>query len=176
MISNCGNKLMTFLFLFLVSTGIADAPRESQIKAAFLYNFTQFVSWPAQTFSEADSPMVIGVVGSDPFGSDLDDTIAGKTVGNRKLTVKRLSSEDATCHILFVATQDVRRRDTIIEKLHKIPVLTVGNGIEFAKSGGMIGFYLQDNRVKLAINVMATQNAGLNVSSQLLRISNIVRQ
>jgi hypothetical protein len=63
--------------------------REYQVKAVFLFNFAQFVHWPPQAFPEAQAPLVIGVLGDDPFGSSLDDAVRGELVNNHPLVIQR---------------------------------------------------------------------------------------
>src|SRR2546430_1625474 len=61
---------------------------EYQLKAVFLFNFAQFVEWPAQASTEPDAPLVIGVLGQNPFGSYLDELVRGEKVGPHPLVVR----------------------------------------------------------------------------------------
>ena len=150
--------------------------KEYQLKAIFLYNFTQFVEWPASAFSTPDAPLVIGILGTDPFGTYLDDTVRGDTVNTHPITVQRFRRvEDiGTCHILFVSEPDEQNLARILVSLKGRNILTVGDGERFAARGGMIRFVTDHNRIRLRINLKATQVAALKLSSKLLRPAEIV--
>jgi hypothetical protein len=152
--------------------------REYQIKAVFLYNFTQFVQWPEDTFSEPGAPLVIGVLGEDPFGIFLDETVKGEVINNHPLVVKRYEKvQDVNgCHILFIAqdkSQDIRRTLT---HLKAQPVLTVSDVNGFARMGGMVRFLSEKGRIRLRINIEAATEANLVISSKLLRQADITTQ
>jgi hypothetical protein len=120
---------------------------------------------------------VIGILGPDPFGALLDDTVAGKTVGGRPIRVRRLAAVDEAveCHLIFVSSAE-RRLDDVIEALGATPTLTVGESEAFIESGGMIGFVIEHEGVRIDINLDAARRAGLEVSSQLLRVARTIRQ
>src|SRR5947209_667643 len=91
--------------------------REYQLKAAFLYNFTQFTEWPTNAFATSASPIVVGVLGTDPFGEFLDQTVRGEVVHGRPLVVERYRKveEIKTCHILFISQSETRRLEDILK-------------------------------------------------------------
>ena len=151
--------------------------REYDVKAAFLFHFTQFVEWPADAFHDARAPFTIGVLGEDPFGHSLDEVVANETVGNRKLIVRRWRNiEDVDdCNILFISTSETNRLDRILAALDRRGVLTVGETPGFTERSGMIGFEVSRNRIRLRINPAAANAAGLTISSQLLRQATIER-
>ena len=156
-------------------TGAADLP-EYRLKAAFLYNFAQFVSWPRQAFAEAQTPLVIGVLGDDPFGADLDETVRGELVNGRPLTVRRFRKvEDVgNCHVLFVSRSEADRAGQIFASLKGRGILTVGDAEVPAMRGAMIRFVMEKNKVRLKINAEAAKAAQLTISSKLLRAADIV--
>ena len=149
---------------------------EYEIKAAFLLNFAKFVDWPASSFADRDSPMVIAVLGSDPFGSVLDNTLRNEKVKGRKLVVKRSNqlSDLKGCHILFVSSSEHSRLGSIIQEVKDQPVLTVGDVAGFADRGGIVNFILRDRKIGFEINTSAADKAGLKISSQLLKLARIV--
>ena len=153
-------------------------PRVSdrEVKAVFLFNFAQFVEWPQAAFENPQSPIVIGVLGEDPFSRTLDDVVKGETVRNRQLIVTRYRRvEDImTCHILFVSASETQRYEPILASLRGRPTLTVGETEGFATRGGMVRFVSERNRVGLHVNVGAAKAAGLTISSNLLRPAKIV--
>lgn len=150
--------------------------REYQVKAVFLFNFAQFVEWPPAAFAGANSPIVIGVLGENPFGTYLDETLRGEEVNNRPLEVQRYQRVDEikTCHILFISPSETERYDQIFARLQGRSILTVGDTEGFATRGGMIRFLTEQNRIRLRVNVGAAKAAGLTISSQLLRAAEIV--
>jgi hypothetical protein len=150
--------------------------KEYQVKAVFLYNFTQFVEWPATTFETANSPIVIGVLGKDPFGSFLDETIQEENVNGHPLRVTRFSKvEDVKdCHILFISDSEQDHLKKILEKFRSQPILTVSDMNNFARQGGIIRFVTEERKTRLRINIEAARLANLTISSKLLRLAEIV--
>ena len=146
---------------------------EYQIKAAFLYNFAKFVEWPPEAFSDAKSPIVIAILGEDPFDPSLEEIIAGKTVQGRPLVVKHWKNLDGSwqCHILFVSASARGFLGDIFQKTGLSNVLTVGEMEGFAQRGGMINFILFENKVRFEINHKAAESAGLKISSKLLSLA-----
>jgi hypothetical protein len=149
---------------------------EQQVKAVFLFNFAQFVEWPATTFLSPSSPIVIGILGKDPFGSFLQETIDNEQVNGRPLIIQRYSSvaEVKGCHILFIHASVAPKLDAILKALKGKQVLTVSDLNNFAKQGGMVRFVKESNKVKLRINVNAAKAEGITISSKILRLSEIV--
>jgi hypothetical protein len=163
--------------LLLAGAGArAEAPSEYQVKAVFLFNFAQFVEWPAAAFEGPEAPLVIGVLGEDPFGPALDDTVRGEVINERPLAVRRFQrAEDLDqCHILFVSRSESKRLESIVAALRGRAILTVGETEGFALRGVMIRFVTEKNRLRLRINLDAAKAAGLVVSSKLLRPAEIV--
>jgi hypothetical protein len=150
--------------------------REYQIKAAFLFNFARFVEWPAAAFGSSDSPLSLCVLGEDPFGSALDETVRGEKVRDRRLEVRRTSEvvDLDACQLVFVSASERGRLPEILSALGSKSVLTVSEVEEFAARGGVINFVLVDNRVRFEINPGAAKRSGLKISSELLRLGRIV--
>jgi hypothetical protein len=158
----------------------SDSP-EYLIKAGFIYNFAKFVEWPAATFSQPDSPIVIGVLGTDPFGNVLDRIVEDKKIGARGFVVKRYKwakdlKDLKDCKILFVSASEKAHIDEILVSVKGLPILTVGETPGFAERGGVIRFTLEDNRVRFEVNVDAAHLADLNISSRLLTLAKIIPQ
>ena len=149
--------------------------QEYQVKAVFLFNFTQFVDWPSDAFSNAQTPIVIGVLGDDPFGGYLNETVRGEKVNNRLLAVQRYRRvEDIqACHVLFISQSEIGHLGQIIARLKDRSILTVSDADSFAQSGGMIRLATENNHVRLRINAQAAKAAGLTISSKLLRAAEI---
>ena len=158
------------------ATARTAVAQEYDLKAAFLFNFAQFVDWPVDAFAEASSPITIGILGADPFGARLDSLVAGETVKNRRLVVRRYRSIDQIddCQILFVAAPEAGQMSQIVKALANRSVLTVGETKDFTTRSGVVGFELSQRRVRLRINLDAATAARLTISSKLLRQAQIV--
>jgi len=164
--------------LSLSGQNLATQPvsQEYQIKAAFLYNFSRFVEWPKEAFQNAQSPLVIGIIGDDPFGSYLDDIVRGEKVASHPLVVRRFRRVDEikTCHILFVSQSETNQMEQILANIKGRNILTVGDVEGFAQRGGVIRFVTESNKTRIRINVKAARTANLTISSKLLRVSEII--
>jgi hypothetical protein len=152
----------------------AAGPGEYEVKAAFLYNFARFVEWPDA--ARGEGPFVVTVLGRDPFGSVLDETLRGKTIEERRIVVRRASRpEDAAgSRIVFISDSEEERLPVILKSLGSSPVLTVGEMSAFAEKGGVIRFRVEQDRIRLEINVAAAERSRLRISSQLLKLARIV--
>ena len=154
----------------------AQAFKEYDVKAAFLYHLTQFVEWPPEAFPAVEDPLVIGVLGADPFGKSLDEIIKNEEVKDRKLIVQRYRSmeEIKVCHILFISQSEAGRLDQIFSSLKDRKILTVGDTEGFAQRGGIVRFLTDKNKIRLRINLNAAKAASLTISSKLLRAAEVV--
>jgi hypothetical protein len=154
---------------------------EYLIKAGFIYNFAKLVEWPTTAFAQPDSPIVIGILGDDPFGATLDRIVADKKINGRSFAVKRLKwSKDLKdlkdCNILFVSLSEKEHIDSVVDTVKWMPILTIGDAPGFARRGGIINFMLEDNKVRFEVNVEAAKHAVLNISSRLLALAKITTQ
>jgi hypothetical protein len=168
---------LIFLLLFMGQEGLAqDALSEYQVKAAYLFNFLKFVDWPEDAFADPLAPIVIGVVGDDPFGNALPQVVIGKTVQGRDLVIHiyRTGEDLRGAHILFISASERKRLPMILSSLRGTSVLTVADTAGFLDAGGMIQFLNENERVRFAINVDATSRAKLKVSSKLLSLAKMV--
>jgi len=174
------SRAMAMSLLLVARTEYAPAQpapaKEYQVKAVFLYNFAQFVEWPATAFPDAQTPLAIGVLGEDPFGAYLDETVRGEKANNRPLIVERYRRvEDIKiCHILFISRSEADQMEKIFAALKERTILTVGDFEGFTKRGGMMRFVTEKNKTRLRINLEAAKAARLTISSKLLRPAEIV--
>jgi len=157
------------------------ASSEYLIKAGFIYNFAQLVQWPSVVFSQADSPIVIGILGTDPFGTTIDRVVENKKLDGRNLVVKRLKwgkdlKDLKDCNILFVSSSEKEHIPDLVNMVKWLPILTIGETPGFATRGGIINLTLQDNKVRFEVNIEAAKQANLNISSRLLALARIVPQ
>src|SRR5207247_10659998 len=149
---------------------------EYDVKAAFLFNFAHFVEWPAEAFADTRAPFTIGILGTDPFGSSLDQIVTDESIGAHALRVRRFQSPQDidSCQILFISQSERGHLREVVAKLQGQRILTVGDMKDFAKQAGMIGFVTAQNRLRLQINLGAAKDSQLKISSQLLRQAEIV--
>src|ERR1700704_2824966 len=165
----------------VAQTSDSSDSSEYLIKAGFIYNFAKFVEWPTTAFAQPDSPIVIGILGIDPFGPLIDRIVENKKIGARGFVVKRLKwggdlKELKECKILFVGASERAHIDELMQIVKTLPILTVGETPGFAERGGVIRFVLEDNRVRFEINVDAAHEADLTISSRLLTLARIIQQ
>lgn len=151
---------------------------EYNVKAAFLYSFGRYVDWPPTVFGGREAPFVIGVLGEDPFGGALDRIAESKQIQRRPIVVHRMSSLEAyrPCHILFVPkTTSKEIQAAAIQKLGKSPVLLVGDEAGFARWGGTVSFFVEEDTVRFEINVDSVRRQRLTVDAKLLKLAVIVQ-
>jgi len=171
--------LIAFTVLMLLGAPLpaqTAATPEYQVEAVFLFNFTQFVEWPPDAFTDSKSPIVIGLLGEDPFGTYLDEAVRGEKIDGRALVVRRFRRlEDVlVCHVLFISQSEAADLDRILSELKGRALLTVSNLESFSRRGGIVRFVNENNRVRLRVNVEAAKAARLTISSKLLRVAEIV--
>jgi hypothetical protein len=168
-----------WLALTLLASGCVAAlaaPAEYQVKAVFLFNFAQCVDWPAEAFPRPDAPFVIGVLGQDPFGAQLDEVVRGETVNSRPLVVERYRdvAQIRACNILFIGSTEAGHLEEIVAALKGRSILTVGDADPAGQRGVMIRLVTENNKVRLRIDVAAAKAGNLTISSKLLRPAEIV--
>lgn len=158
-----------------IEGGQSSAASEYTVKAAFLFHFAQFVEWPAEAFADANSPLTYCTIG-DPFGGALDESVNGKSIGNRRLQVKHVKELEqiAGCQVLFIAAGEKKRHGEELAMASKRPVLTVGETDGFATEGGIIGFSREQNKIRFDINLDAAGKAQLKISAKLLSLAKTV--
>jgi len=184
----------------LAGTVKAQTPSDREVKAGFLMNFAEFVEWPEGAFASPSSSIVVGVIGEDRLGAELDK-LRDRMVNGRKLEIRRFKGalefrgeetpgrrrddladrrnkklqELKSCHILFVASSEKKSVPSILKPLQSDCVLTVGDMPEFAHQGGVINFVSLENKVRLEINLDAAERARLKISSKLLNLAKVIK-
>ncbi len=150
----------------------ADEALAYEVKASMLFHFLSFVQWPED---RDNAPFVVAVLGRDPFGPILERTFDGKSVQGREIEIRRFTelSELEPSHILLVSRSERPRMSDIAEAARDMGILTVGDMERFAETGGMIGFKIESGKVRFEINLDAAKQAGLEISSRLLRLATV---
>lgn len=167
--------------LFLVASAVAQPSSEGRfseadVQAALIYKFAKFITWPEGAFAERPQHHVFCVLGRGAMASALEKVVAGKTLGHREVLLRRVRSleEAFACQVVFVPADEATPR--LADVLGRRPILLVGDVECFTQRGGMINFYRDRNRLRFEIHRTAIENAGLRVSSELLRLARIVER
>jgi hypothetical protein len=167
---------MIALGLLIGARARAQVTDEYKVKAAFLTNFAKFVEWPSQAFKSPADPIVIGVLGKNPFGDALIAAAAGKTCANRTFQIREVSDaqQAAAAHILFVSSSERKRLGALFSQIGNSAVLTVGETDNFMTEGGVVNFKIEGGSVRLQISLEAARKQQLQISAKLLSLAEIV--
>jgi hypothetical protein len=173
-------QLLLFVLLLVYATlpcfGQAGSDLGARVKAAYIYNFTKFIYWDMGSGDALTGPITIFVLGTDPIGDLLED-FSKKQISDHPLIVKKIATETndfSSCHLFFITQSAKQQLPSVFRRLLGTNILTVSDIPGFARLGGMIGFVIEDGRVKIEINLPAINNAGLKISAKLLEIAKIV--
>jgi hypothetical protein len=149
-------------------------PLENAVKATYLYKFAPFVEWPSAVFASPDSPVVLCIVGRDPFGDSLDRAVKDYRIGERSVEVRRPQAADRNsgCHIMFVSGPNAAE---ILETVRGTQVLTFTDAISDPATKGIVHFVVRDRRVRFEIDDQAAAQNGLTISSKVLSLAVSVR-
>ena len=167
---------LVLLLVFPPKPSANSTAEEYSVKAAFLFHFAQFVEWPPEAFKDSNSPITYCTVGENPFQGALDASLNGKKIVERAVRVLHFkqAQELKECQVLFLGLAEKKSIAAELANLKGAPVLTVGESEHFAAEGGMIGFLLEDNKVRFEINVEAAEHAKLKISARLLALAKTV--
>jgi hypothetical protein len=151
---------------------------EQELRAAALYQVLHFTRWPAGTFQSTDQPLVVGIFGEDPFGSLIDELVAGETASGHPIRVVRVFTAEALaqCHVVFVSSKDERAVARVLFLVRDRPVLTVGDAESFCEQGGILALPARNNRIRIVVNLDEAKDANVTLSSKLLRLAQIVKR
>lgn len=177
--SPCIGLLFLLAGLNQASGAALEVSKEAKLEAVLLFNLARFVDWPPEAFATTNAPLVIGILGRDPFGPTLEEVVRGELANGHPLRVKHCSTvhDAAECQIVFVSSSERSRAKAIVSDLKARPVLTVSDVEAFCRSaGGMVAFYVNEqHRIRVRLNLEAAKTAGLNVSSKLIQVAELER-
>jgi len=176
-------SILRLVFLGAVACALAGnllpapipIPANYRTEAEDLQHFAEFVEWPPAG-DEASRTINFCVLGHDPFGISLDESILGHPISDRSPAIvrgKRLQ-DLGECDILFVSSSETKHQKEILEQVRKSHVLTVGETTDFAASGGAIQFVQEHGRISFVINVDAVAREGLRIRAELLALAHVV--
>lgn len=166
--------LTSLLFWALLPGAFAaETSKEYQLKAAFLYNFAKFVEWPSNAFLSAGKPIVIGIVGANPFGGDLEKAVKDRSINGHPVEIRLVDDTVASgsVHVLFFGPGQDKSRARVLGRMASAPILTVGESDHFIEEGGMINFVFEADKVRFEINSQAADRAGLRISANLQKLA-----
>lgn len=175
-----GNRIFCLLVLAVSSAtfGLTHgaeivAPSEQQLKALIVRESARFFHWPEDAFSDAASPMILGILGRDPFGSDLEVVLKDRKIKGRNVVVRRSAQIGIlmNSHILFISSSETARLSRILAAAEQRPILTVGDMNEFAERGGIVYLRMERGKVVFELNRAAATQARLNINAQLLQLA-----
>jgi hypothetical protein len=176
----CRRCLWLLVLLTSLGTALAEetVSKEYQIKAAYLYNFAKFVEWPADSFANGDSPLVIGVFGQNPFGKELEAIAQAHQINGRPIVIRSITSAAgaAGVHLMFICATDDNQVAAILGSLKNTAILTVGESRKFMDAGGIIDFVREADKVRFEVSAMEAERHGLKISAQLLKLATVVRK
>lgn len=179
--TSCRSAGLLLLGMLLALPRLATAAEvsvEFRLKAAFLLNFAKLVQWPAARFKDSKDALRLCVLGADPFGSVLDDTIRGKRIGERPITVTRAAAAKdlLDCHLVYLGAGERSRYAAHMKALSDRSILTVDEGSQFIWPLGMIRFYLDQDRVRFEVSPSTMEKAQLQMDPRMVKIARIVSQ
>jgi len=175
--------LLQFLLVFCIAfpclaiAQSANEVKEMQVKAAYLYNFTKFVYWESPEGESQPASITIGFYHADLIADFLEKFVAS-SVQKPAIIIKRIANLDegfSDCQLLYIDQSQKNDLPQILQRIKGSKVLTIGDMSGFAHKGGMIGFYLEDGRLKIEIDLTEVNNAGLKLSAKLIEVARIVK-
>lgn len=159
------------------ATESADREQEYKVKAAYLFHFISYTTWPRSSFERRDSPIVVMVVGGDPFGKRLDQALGDKKIDGRRVVVQRSRSvpREIDAHVVFEGSLARKDRAELLKRCASKSILLCGERSGYAKDGAHCNFFMDGPNVRFEINVDALERSKLEMSSELLKLAKIVR-
>lgn len=176
-------KLRFFIYVLLLHFSFVHCTvaeehkfKEYQVKAVYLFNFAHFTTWPSEVFTTETSPINICIFGRDPFEDMLEKTIEGEKINGRTFVIEHPAKIEAldSCHILFIQKIRGTELTELLAYTSEKPILSISDDESFAKNGGIINFTLEDNSVRLAININAMRKANIEISYKVLQLAKII--
>lgn len=173
-ISRCRGALLAGCLMTVFAAWAAEVSEDS-VKAAFILNFTKFTDWPANGSGKAS--LLICSLGPRALSGSLE-ALQGRTIKGREVRVRGSTrpSELHECEVLFIAADEESRVEWILQRVARLPVLTISDVPNFVLAGGMIGLFYENDRLRFDINLAAVRQNSLVLSSNLLRLARTVKQ
>ncbi len=163
------------VFTLILPSGVSAQALEYKLQAVFLFNFLQYTEWPPDSFPSKQAPLIIGVLGNNPFGTALNEAVADEKIQGRSVVIRYLrhAGEIDLCHALYISKSEEDNLRSILRSLTKLPVLTVGEGERFTDIGGHIRFYTDKGKLRFEVNLARLKESRIKLSSQLLKLAKV---
>lgn len=163
-----GLTLWLGLAVWLALPAAAQDVSEYGMKAVLFYRLPQFIYWPAD--EKSPSPLVLCVVGKNPFGN----TISQLNQGGAGIDIRLAPADPGACHLLFISRSESGNLESWLSRTDGRRVITVSDIAGFARAGGMIELPLEGERVGIVINRRTAQKKGFEFNAQLLRLARVI--
>lgn len=159
-----------------VMADVQDMPSASQVKAAFLFKFPAYVTWPPSAFEQAQAPLVIGVIGDDDVADELSRLVAGRSVDHHAIVMRRIGVADPVLgvHVLFIGGETSEQLARILDATRSHAILTVTEQDDALGAGSVINFMLIDDQVRFDVSLPAAERNKLKISARLLTVAHQV--
>lgn len=159
-------------------TAHAQPVEEYQLKAAVLYNLAKFVDWPPSVFKSPTDPIAICVLGDSPIGAALQKAVSNELIEDRRFLIRQLPDVQRAegCQIFFFSSSEKTHWHSIFSEFSAGGVLTVGESDRFVLEGGMVNLKIEGGKIRIQVNLASTQRAGVQISSKLLSLAQIVKK
>ncbi|MDB5888594.1 MAG: hypothetical protein JWM03_1466, partial [Rhodocyclales bacterium] len=143
---------------------------ESEIEAAFLYKFLDFVQWPPGAFASPAAPLTFGVVGADEVAARLQQIVPGRAVQGHPVVIRSMSYGESLegLHALYIGRSDNVKLDSLAQRAQPLSILTVSEAADGIDYGHVINFLFDEGRVRFDVSMEAAQLSRLTLSSRLL--------
>lgn len=167
-----GRIVMAVVFTFLVSVlPVSGQQNVRAVRSAFVYNLTKYVAWP-----ESKRTLLIGFIGDPSMGIIMKQVLKGKSSNGRTLEVllNPGDSELPACDVIYITSAETAKLSSILPRIGRMPILTVGEDSHFTMDGGMIGLIRSGDQIQIEVNLSALEHGGLRMSSRLLELATIV--
>jgi hypothetical protein len=153
-------------------------PLELAVKATYFYKFAPFATWPATVFAAPDAPVVLCIIGDDPFGSTLEQAVGGQRIGERPIALRRLAQagRQSGCHIMYMAGSAAQPVAAALSAVRGTPVLTFTDEARGGNAKCIVHFVVRDGRVRFEIDEYAAAENGIVISSKVLSLAVSVRR
>jgi hypothetical protein len=159
------------------STRAQSSTDEYRVKAAFIFHFAQLVDWPDNIAKTGSDQFEVCVLGEDPFRGALEESMSGKSIAELPVRINhaKAPAEIQGCRVLFIGDVEMKRSPSVLAGLKDAAVLTIGDTEDFVlQRGGIIGFCLEDSKIRFDVNLDVANRAKLKISSRILLLAKVV--
>lgn len=160
-------------FGFIVPS-YSQSVEKQAVLAALTHNVARFASWPENVFDSEAPVFNLCVIGNnvvqESFAKMNNKIVSGKTLHilNRS-RLRNLSN----CQLLYISGLKHNILVHVLLELKGLPVLTVGENMQFLEAGGMVSLEKINGKIQLNINLPIIKQSVLELSSRILKLANL---